>query len=180
MFTSFNNVKKTSVLLNKDPKNAWLRGKLMTETKQHKRLEKYKQKSFTDNLFNELEFMQSKDPRAYMELVKALRDNKHDRSKPSDLQEIHPDTWFEHFSNLLGKKIDKSEADVQMEKYINCNIDSLCSELEQAFSKKELLHCIRNLKNNKASAFDMINNEMLKLSIETLHGPILLLFNTIL
>ena len=112
----------------------------------------------------ELQSMHSKDPRAYMNLVKALRDNKHDRSKPSDLQEIQPDTWFEHFSSLLGKKIDKSETEIQMEDYIKCNIDNLCSELDEPFSKTELLVCIKNLKNNKASAFDMINNEMLKLS----------------
>ena len=84
----------------------------MTETKEHKRLEKFKQKQFTDNLFDELQSMHSKDPRAYMNLVKALRDNKHDRSKPSDLQEIQPETWFEHFSSLLGKKIDKSETEI--------------------------------------------------------------------
>ena len=85
----------------------------MSVTKAHKRLEKYKQKQFTDNLFNELETMNSKDPRAYMELVKALRDNQHDRAKPSDLQEIPPDTWFEHFSTFLGKKSEKSESEVQ-------------------------------------------------------------------
>ena len=179
-FTSYQNIKKTSELLNKYPNNSWLRGKLMTETKEHKRLEKFKQKQFTDNLFDELQSMHSKDPRAYMNLVKALRDNKHDRSKPSDLQEIQPDTWFEHFSSLLGKKIDKSETEIQMEDYIKCNIDNLCSELDEPFSKTELLVCIKNLKNNKASAFDMIKNEMLKLSAETLHKPILLLFDTIL
>ena len=124
--------------------------------------------------------MNSKDPRAYMQLVKALRDNKHDRAKPSDLQEIPPDTWFEHFSTFLGKKSEKSESEVQMEDYIKCNINDLCSELDEPFSKKELLTCIRNLKNNKASGFDMINNEMMKLSVETLHVPLLLLFNTIL
>ena len=179
-FESFRSMKKTSLLLNKDPKNSWLRGKLMSETKEYKRLVKFKQKQFTNNLFNELELMQSKDPRAYMELVKALRDGKHDRSKPSDLQEIEPDTWFEHFSALLGKKTEKSNNDLYMENYLKNNIDSLCSELDEPFSKKELLGCVKNLKNNKASAFDLINNEMLKLSIETMHGPLVLLFNTIL
>ena len=170
----------TSELLNKDPKNSWLRGKLMSESKEYKRLVKFKQKEYTDNLFNELELMHSKDPRAYMELVKALRDGKHDRSKPSDLKEIEPDTWFEHFSGLLGKRIVKSENDLYMEKYIQDNIDNLCSNLDEPFSKQELISCVKNLKNNKASGFDLINNEMLKLSIGTMHSPIMLLFNTIL
>ena len=67
-----------------------------------------------------------------------------------------------------------------MENYITNNIDSLCSELDEPFSKLELIACVRNLKNNKATAFDLINNEMIKLSIESMHGPLLLLFNTIL
>ena len=124
--------------------------------------------------------MHSKDPRAYMELVKALRDGKHDRSKPSSLQEIEPDTWFEHFSGLLCKKVEKSANDVNMENYITSNIDLLCSELDEPFSKMELISCVKNLKNNKASAFDLVNNEMLKLSVNTMHGPLILLFNTIL
>ena len=77
----------------------------MTVTKDYKRLIKFKQKHFTDNLFYELDSMHCKDPHTYMELVKALRDEKHDRSKPSDLKEIEPDTWFEHFSSLLGRKV---------------------------------------------------------------------------
>ena len=100
--------KRTSLLLNKDPRNPWLRGKLMTENKEYKRLIKFKQKQFTDNLFNELETMHCKDPHAYMELVKALRDGKHDRSKPSDLKEIEPDTWFEIFPVYLGGKLKKN------------------------------------------------------------------------
>ena len=67
-----------------------------------------------------------------------------------------------------------------MENYITNNIDSLCSNMDEPFSKQELLSCVKNLKNNKATAFDLINNEMLKLSFETMHGPLVMLFNTIL
>ena len=179
-FDSLRDLKRTSVLLNKDPKNGWLRGKLVSESKQYKRLVKYKQKQYTDNMFNELEKMQSKDPRAYMELVKALLDGKHDRQKPSDIQNIEPDTWFEHFSGLLGAKEVKSDKILEMENYIKTNINSLCSSLDEPFTKTELLSCVKKLKNNKASAFDLVNNEMIKLSCETMHGPLLLLFNTIL
>ena len=73
----FQNMKLISNQLNKDPKNPWLRGKLINGNKEYKRLLKFKQKQFTDNLFNDLENMNSKDPKGYMELVKSLRDNKH-------------------------------------------------------------------------------------------------------
>jgi hypothetical protein len=43
-----------------------------------------------------------------MELVKALCDGKHNRSKLSDFKEIEPETWFKHFSGLLGKKVEKT------------------------------------------------------------------------
>ena len=151
----------------------------MTVTKDYKRLIKFKQKHFTDNLFNELKSMHCKEPHAYMELVKALCDGKHDRSKTSDLQEIEPDTWFESFSSLFGRKVEKSNKNIFVENYISNNIDKLCSELDQPFTKQELKSCGRNLKNNKTSVFDLLNNEMIKLSVETMHGPLLMLFNTI-
>ena len=179
-FLAFKNIKLTSQLLQKDPKNAWLRGKMSTETKEYNRLVKYKQKEYTNNMFNELESMHSTDPKAYMDLVKALRDGKHDRKKPSDLQAIEPDTWFTHFSELLGKSKDKTISETYMEEYVKNNCDLLSSELDRRFTKLELKGAIKRLKNNKSVSFDKISNEMLKCSFETMHGPIILLFNTCL
>ena len=115
----------------------------MTVTKDYKRLIKFKQKHFTDNLFNELKSMHCKEPHAYMELVKALCDGKHDRSKTSDLQEIEPDTWFESFSSLFGRKVEKSNKNIFVENYISNNIDKY--RVRQRGCSLTIAHALRLL-----------------------------------
>jgi hypothetical protein len=67
-----------------------------------------------------------------------------------------------------------------MRDFLEANKSSLSSGLDQPFTKPELFKSIKLLKNNKATGFDCVSNEMLKCSAESLHKPILLLFNTIL
>ena len=173
-------LKRTSKLLSADPKNAWLKGKIIQESKEYKRLTKYKQKTFTENLFLQLKDMQGANPKEYMKLVNSLRSGKFDRKKPSDIEAIEPDEWFDHFSSLLGKSIVKSENDVKMERFFDENVDILSSDLDHPFTKTEFLTSIKNLKNSKATSFDCISNEMLKAGAETLHPVILPIFNTAL
>ena len=47
----FKHIKMTASSLKKDPKNPYLRGKLVTLNKEYSRLIKFKQKEFTDSLF---------------------------------------------------------------------------------------------------------------------------------
>ena len=67
-----------------------------------------------------------------------------------------------------------------MSEYIERNSANISSELDEPFTKKELMSALKVLKNNKASSFDKISNEMLKSGANTLNKPLLLLFNTIL
>ena len=60
------------------------------------------------------------------------------------------------------------------------NVDKISSELDHPFTKKEFLFSVKNLKNNIATSFDCISNEMLKAGVETLHSVILPIFNTTL
>ena len=124
--------------------------------------------------------MHSTDPRAYMELVRALRDGSHDQEKPSDTDSTDPEEWFEHFKTLLGKTDEASEKDVDIEQYIRENYDSLSTEFDQPFTKDKLKKVIHNLKNNKSSSFDLISNEMLKAAFPNISESLLLIFNTIL
>ena len=71
--TLLKNLKRTSYLLNQEPGNPWLRGKLVQESKLYKRVSKYKQKMFTDNLFSQLKDMHGTNPKKYMEVVNSLR-----------------------------------------------------------------------------------------------------------
>jgi hypothetical protein len=59
------------------------------------------------------------------------------------------------------------------------NVDKLASDLDQPFTKKDFVEAIKKLKNNKATSFDLVSNEILKNGFEPLSKPLLLIFNTI-
>ena len=54
------------------------------------------------------------------------------------------------------------------------------TELDNPFTKSELLNGLKGLKNNKASSFDQISNEMLKVGGKIILEPLLKLFNSVL
>ena len=124
--------------------------------------------------------MHGSDPKQYMNLVNSLRSGTFDKKNNSDIEAIPPDEWFDHFSSLLGSRVEKSQCDEEMEKFFDENVDKISSELDHPFTKKEFLFSVKNLKNNKATSFDCISNEMLKAGVETLHSVILPIFNTTL
>ena len=137
-------------------------------TFEYNKLVKLKNKQFVENMFAELDSMQNNDPRGYMDLVKSMRDGSFDRAISDDTSGVSPSTWHSHFSNLLAKKIDPVKSDVLEE-----------NELNEPFTHLELLVGLKDLKNNKASSFDKVSNEMLKTSGRILQGVFLKLFNAI-
>ena len=173
-------VKRTAQLLSRSPRDPWLRGKIRLETKHYNRIVKYKQKQFVSSLFNDLEAMDRSDPKGYMDLVRSLKQGRFDRQVNSDTASVSPDLWFQHFKELLGKTYKQTQEEDEMEKFIWGNIDNFSSELDCPFTQNELQNSLKNLKNNKASGFDMICNEMLKCAGPSMEGALLLLFNTIL
>ena len=153
----------------------------IVQNKEYKRLQKFKQGQFTEKLFSELESMHNNDPRKYMQLVNSLKNGSFDKMKPTDTEAISSDEWFNHFSSLLGKPSNNKEADLKFEEYFKENVDRFSSpELDLPFVKRDFVEAIRQLKNNKATSFDQISNEMIKNGFEQLSSPLLLLFNTIL
>ena len=177
---AFYAVKRTSQLLAKSPRNPWLRGKLRTETKEYHRIIKYKQRIFINNLFQNLEDMDKVDPKGYMDLVRSLKNGNFDRKSASDTASVPADVWFNHFSDLLGKVQQPSDRDLEMREYINNNLASFTTDLDCPFSRDELKRSLKALKNNKATGFDMICNEMLKCAGPATDEAVLLLFNTVL
>ena len=106
-----------------------------------------------------------------MQLVNSLKNGSFDKVKPSDTEAISPDEWFSHFSSLLGKPPCNKEANDKFEEYFQQNVDHLASEMDQPFSKKDFIEAIKRLKNNKATSFDQVSNEMLKNGSEPLSNP---------
>ena len=157
-----------------------MRGKINNERKAYKKILKKKHKEFINKLFVQLDSMQNSDPRGYMNLVKSLRDESFDKQAKSDTDFVLLENWREQFCSLLGPNINKTREEEDMLSYISENCDRLSSDLEQPFTRSELMESIASLKNNKASSFYQITNEIIKASHHFTAKPVLLLFNHIL
>ena len=60
------------------------------------------------------------------------------------------------------------------------NVDAFQTELDQPFTHDVLKRSLKRLKNNKASSFDLVCNEMLKYSGSAMESALLAVFNTCL
>ena len=163
-------------LLKNSPKDNLLGAKLRQDIKDYKKLLKKRNKQFVENMFIELDAMENDNPRGYMELIRAIRDGSFDKVRPDDTNGVSPSKWHDHFSNLLSKRVNN---DRNLEQYINDNINSHINELNEPFTLDELSIGLKGLKNNKASSFDKISNEMLKTSGKIYKKAFLKLFNAI-
>ena len=141
---------------------------------------KQKHKAYLNNLFVELDNMYEKNPRGYMNLVKSIRSNSFDKKPPDDTSFVAPQDWVNHFKQLLGPDIRKSPQDIEMDEYVSSCYHQFETEFQHPITKHELITNINSLKNNKASSFDSVTNEMLKASKSIIGDQLLLLFNTIL
>ena len=177
---AFKKVQLTSKLVSQYPKCQYLRGKLFAESKEYKKVVKQKQKAFMLGIFEQLDAAYLSNPREYMNIVRSLKQGSFDKKISSDTEAIEPQEWFNHFQRLLGTIKPASEQELAMSRYVETHRDSLSSELDNRITRAELLKCAKQLKNNKATAFDCVSNEMLKNSVIALCEPLLLLFNTIL
>jgi hypothetical protein len=167
----------TSKILNKNPTNPFLKSKLLSESKDYKRLRKQKQKEFVDNLFLELDQLHKNNPRGYMNIVNSIRDGSFDKSIKDDTGHVSPLKWREHFQGLLGPPVEKNQT---LEDYISDNCDLFSSELDRPFSFSEYTAAVKGLKNNKSPSFDRVSNEMLKVAHPVVGRQLLYIFNAVL
>jgi hypothetical protein len=87
-------------------------------------------------MFEQLDDCHKNDPQKYMEIVKKIRDGKFDKQKKSDSDSISPDVWRDHFSHLLGPKIEKNDQHLNQEKFLKNNIERHNEIFEQPLTKK--------------------------------------------
>ena len=123
----------TSKLLKGDPKNPYLKGKLVTETKIYNRLVKSKQKEFVDKMFSDLDSIKRNDPKGYMDLIKSMRDGNFDKEVSDDTSDISPQIWFSHFSKLLARNVN-SDSNIGLQTLIGSEIDHFRTELDNPFT----------------------------------------------
>ena len=87
-------------------------------------------------MFDQLDDCQNNDPKKYMEIVKKIRDGSFDKPPKNDSDSVPPVEWRDHFSNLLGPKIVKTEQHLNQEEYIKNNIEHHNDIFEEPLTKK--------------------------------------------
>ena len=170
----------TSRLLRQQPGNPYIKGRLVRETKDFKRVRKFKKKQYVDQMFVELDTLHKSNPRGYMDLVRSMRDGSFDKQVSDSTSQVSPDSWRNHFKGLLGPNVQPSPGNDEMSAFVQQNCDKARSCLDQPFTRTELLATIKGLKNNKAISFDLVSNEMLKTSKLIISSQLLIIFNSIL
>ena len=170
----------TSKILQKNPQNPYIRGKLISESKVYNRLRKQKQKEYINNLFLELDQLHQSNPKGYMNIVNSIRDGSFDKAVKDDTDNVSPDLWRDHFQRLLGPAVAMDQKNTDLKSFINSNCDKFTSELDCPFSLTELTVAVKSLKNNKSLSFDQITNEMLKVAFPVIGKQLLCIFNSVL
>ncbi len=93
------NLKLTAYLLSKSPNDPFLRGRLIKNRKEYKKLIKLKKKEHHNELIQKLEPLESKSPKEYWNLLKTLRNNK------SEQKICNTETFVTFFEDLFSKEI---------------------------------------------------------------------------
>ena len=93
----------------------------MTESKTIKKLRKHKQKQFVDHMFGELDELHSSNPKGYMDLVQSMRDGSFDKKMSDSTSHVSPETWRQHFQDLLGPPVQQTPDEDELIDYVQSN-----------------------------------------------------------
>ena len=157
-----------------------LRSKYFKKFKEYKRLTKFKRRKFKENLTNMLNDAMHKNPQAAWKIIDEM---KRDAVQTDKSEKINRKEWFDHFQKLLTPENSQDSNEIQQHVKNDLaeyeNSDQTCI-LDYEITEKEVLSACQKLKNNKASSYDLIRNEMLKSAIPFICKPIMQAFNIIL
>ena len=170
-------MRKYNSLLSKHPFNKEFNTQYFYYLKKYKRTLRKKKHDYENKLISQLESIANHDPEKYWQFVDTLKESVKKNVNPS----ISDDEWNNHFSNLLNRKHESRSDYVNK---INTKMKKLAeikcfNELDYSISNKEILHCIKLLKNCKSAGTDSIINEVLKAIAEEILPALNKLFNLI-
>lgn len=155
-----------------------IRNSFFKQRKLYSKICKKKRKEFIKT--NKLDNLIAEDPQAYWKLV---NDIKEDISSKDHEPNISMDTWVEYFKQLFSVKAEFTRQNEYFSNLLNklskVNQNNECP-LNSSITDKEILHAVKDMKNNKTCGLDGIKNEMLKTSITHILPCLNKLFNYIL
>jgi len=180
-FEARKELRNLQYLLQRNPKNPFIRGSYFRKKKEYNKLIRKRKKDYETDCLMQLQNLQENNPTAFWNLLKQF---KNANSTPKALEEIPPDSWVTHFKALHEKRrLERQNFDTEFEMKIKDNLKALeelnteQGPLDCQITEAEISSAITALKNKKASGEDMIINEMLKAGHSLLLKPLVALFN---
>ena len=144
--------------------------------RKYRKLLKSKKHAFRSNIFNMLDNLESKDPKAFWNLYNELTG----QQKHSD-SNISASEWWSHFNMLMNRTIKHKDTDFEqsIEAFWSTFDINSASELDSEITHDDIRNAIKSLKCRKAPGLDGIRNEMLKLGSSLFIPCLAKLFNHI-
>ncbi len=150
------NLKLTAYLLSKSPNDPFLRGRLIKNRKEYKKLLKLKKREHHNGLIKKLESLESKNPKEYWNLLKQLRNNKLEQKI------CNTETFVTFFEDLFSKEEDLPTQQKEVEEAVLRALENVRSMGD--FTLEEFMKALKLLKINKSAGPDRIPGEAIKAS----------------
>lgn len=168
------NLLSYSTIYSKCPNDPYVHGHFYKLLRQYNRSRKLKKRQFREGILNQIENLESNNPKEYWELVKKLKDAEYN----NPAENISAEIWSEHFKKLnqLEHTFTPREQIIN-DLVVNMEHDLNKSELDHPVTVSEVTRAISKLKNNKSCGLDLITNEMLKASIHIMSTCFQKIFN---
>ena len=159
------------------PFNRSVRCSYFKQYREYRKLVKYKKKNFKKKIIEQLDELETKDPKQYWKLVNSLKEDNEPAFGPE--LAIDSDSWSDYFQNLHSIQ-DKFTSRVEdLDRILKEDNNNTFSLLDVLIKQSEISNSISKLKSNKASGLDNISNEMLKSGTTTLLPCLHKLFNLV-
>lgn len=165
-------------LMSKFPFDPGIKGSYFKLYREYNKMRKFKKRTFKQNILNQLDELQSSDPKAYWKLIDSLKENKNDSQSFID-----PNIWENYFKalNSIPKKFNNKILYLQdLLKCLEHQSVTSFSSLDFKFSDKEISDAISKLKSNKSGGLQLISNNMVKSARNFILPSLKVLFNKIL
>lgn len=173
-------VKNYCCLVNKYPENGNYRKAYYSYRSKYRRLCKKEEKSYKNQICEEISNNMQKDPKSFWKLINklnALPENKTEDYFNEDefinfFKEINTNkNENNHFQNQILIKLKRMLQDLESDKEEH--------NLNNPINKEEIRKAVKSLKNGKAAGTDYISNEMIKVGINELIDPLCKVFNLV-
>jgi len=170
-------LKNLAKLLQKSPKDPFIRGSFISFKKKYKNMLKVKKEEFVKHKLSKLNQL-LKNPKQFWSYLKNIR-----RVGQGYGNYITVEKWVEHFEHLSGKDPSLVNNNLKHCETINSLLDdflkkeSTCEFLDSSFTLSVVKGAIDKLKLGKANGTDSISNELLKGSRDVIGPAIGLLFS---